>query len=144
MVRAPDTVRRYRVCNLMSPLRGGRDSDDPDKKIVAIFYRTEAGGEPVGDWLRSLSLAEKKLIGADIKTVEFGWPIGMPVCRPLGSGLFEVRTKLPNRIARIIFYVDKQERMVLLHGFIKKTKELDDDDLELARSNKNKHERGMK
>jgi len=119
-------------------------TDDPDNKIVAIFYRTEAGGEPVRDWLKSFSLAEKKLIGVDIKTVEFGWPIGMPVCRSLRGGLYEARTKLPNRIARIIFFVDKQERMVLLHGFIKKTQRLDDDDLELARSNKNRYERGMK
>src|SRR5262249_33823621 len=74
--------------------------DDPDKKIVVIFYRTEAGGEPVREWLKKLPATEKKLIGDDIKTVEFGWPIGMPVCRPLGSGLYEVRTDLRNRIAR--------------------------------------------
>jgi phage-related protein len=124
--------------------RGEEQSDDPNKKIVAIFYRTEAGGEPVRDWLKSLSAEEKKLIGADIKTVEFGWPIGMPVCKPLGGGIYEVRTTLPTRIARVIFYVDKEERMVLLHGFFKKTRKLDDDDLEHARRNKGKHERGMK
>lgn len=65
------------------------DRDDPNKKITALFYRTEAGGEPVREWLKSKSLSatERRLIGEDIKTVEFGWPIGMPVCRPLGSGL---------------------------------------------------------
>jgi phage-related protein len=119
-------------------------SDDPDKKIVAIFYRTEAGGEPVREWLKTLSAVEKRLIGSDIKTVEYGWPIGMPVCRPLKGGLFEVRTTLPNRVARIIFYVDRMERMVILHGVIKKTQQLDDDDLQLARDNKSRHEKGMR
>ncbi|HEX6822559.1 MAG TPA: type II toxin-antitoxin system RelE/ParE family toxin [Candidatus Sulfotelmatobacter sp.] len=119
-------------------------SEDYDKKIVAIFYRTEAGGEPVREWLKTLSAAERKLIGTDIKTVEYGWPIGMPVCRPLRGGLFEVRTRLPNRVARIIFYVDRMERMVILHGFIKKTQQLDNDDLQLARDNKSRHEKGMR
>jgi phage-related protein len=51
--------------------------------------------------------------------VEFGWPIGMPACRPLGDGLYEVRTNLKqNRIAKVLFYIDKKGRMVLLHGFI--------------------------
>ena len=74
--------------------------------------------------------------------MEFGWPIGMPVCRPLVDGIYEVRSSLAqNRIARVLFYIDKKGRMVLLHGFIKKTP---DEELELARSNKSKHQRGMK
>ena len=96
------------------------------------------------EWLKSLPAVERRLIGADVKTVEFGWPIGMPVCRSLGKGLYEVRTNLPgNRIARVLFYIDKRSRMVLLHGFIKKTRRTPDEDLELARSNKSKHERGL-
>jgi phage-related protein len=84
-------------------------------------------------------------IGEDIKTVEFGWPIGMPVCRPLDDGLYEVRSKLAqNRIARALFYVDNKRRMVLLHGFIKKTRKTPAEDLDLARSNKGKHQRGLK
>jgi len=76
--------------------------------------------------------------------VEFGWPIGMPVCRPLGDGLLEVRTSLAqNRIARVPFYVDKKGRMVLLHGFIKKARKTPAEDLELARNNKDKHRRGL-
>ena len=113
------------------------------KRIPAIFYRTEAGGEPLRDWLKQLSLEDRKRIGEDIKTVEFGWPIGMPVCKPLGDGIYEVRTSLTqNRIARILFYIDKKSRMVLLHGFIKKTRKTPDEDLELARSNKIKHQKG--
>jgi len=114
------------------------------KRIRAIFYRSEAGGEPVRDWLKSLRKEERKLIGQDIMTVEFGWPVGMPVSRPLGQGLHEVRTDLPgNRIARVLFYVDHFSRMVLLHGFIKKTPATPADDLKLARNNKAKHQRGL-
>ena len=82
------------------------------------------------DWLKELSREDRKRIGEDIKTVEFGWPIGMPVCRPLGDGIYEVRTSLAqNRIARVLFYIDKKGRMVLLHGFIKKTRRTPDEDL---------------
>lgn len=120
--------------------------ENQGKRVPAIFFRTEAGGEPVRDWLKRLpSPEDRKLIGEDIKTVEFGWPIGMPVCKPLGDGIYEVRTSLvQNRIARVLFYIDKKARMVLLHGFIKKTRRTPDEDLELARSNKSKHQRGLR
>jgi len=91
-----------------------------EKRVPAYFFRTEADGEPVRNWLKGnkLSKEDRRLIGEDIKTVEKGWPIGMPACRPMGDGLHEVRTDLPrNRIARVLFYVDAKERMVLLHGF---------------------------
>jgi len=69
----------------------------------------------------------------------------MPVCRPLGEGVYEVRTNLAqNRIARILFYVDKEGRMVLLHGFIKKTPKTPREDLALAKRNKNQHQKGVK
>jgi hypothetical protein len=72
-----------------------------DKRIRAIFFRTEFGGEPVRDWLKSLSSADRRRIGYDIATVEFGWPVGMPTCRPMQGGIYEVRTDLSqNRIAR--------------------------------------------
>jgi phage-related protein len=121
-------------------------SANQGKRVPAIFFRTEAGGEPVRNWLRGLQLPDdRKRIGEAIKTVEFGWPIGMPVCRPLGDGIYEVRTNLAqNRIARVLFYIDKKGRMVLLHGFIKKTQKTPDEDLEQARSNKTRHQRGMK
>jgi phage-related protein len=93
------------------------------KRVPAIFFRTEAGGEPVREWLRSLSQEDRKRIGEDIKSVEYGWPVGMPVCRPLGNGICEVRTMVTHgRIARVLFYIDKKGRMVLLHGLIKKTR----------------------
>ena len=96
-------------------------------------------------WLKGLLPGDRKRIGEDIKTVEFGWPIGMPVCRALGDGIYEVRTSLAqNRIARIPFYIDKKNRMVLLHGFMKKTRKTPKEDLELARSNKCKHEKELR
>jgi phage-related protein len=116
------------------------------KRAPVIFFRTEAGGEPVRDWLKSLpSTEDRKRIGEDIKTVEFGWPGGMPVCKPLGDGIYEVRTSLAqNRIARVLFYIDKKNRMVLLHGFIKKTRRTPGEDLVLAKNNKSKHQRGLR
>jgi phage-related protein len=114
------------------------------KRIPVFFYRTETGSEPVRQWLKGMESEDRRLIGEDIKTVEFGWPVGMPTCRPFGEGLHEVRTNLPgNRIARVLFYVDSRQRMVLLHGFIKKTRATPDADLDLARANKRRHERGM-
>jgi phage-related protein len=89
------------------------------KRVPAIFFRTEAGSEPVRDWIKALSPEDRKRIGEDVKTVEFGWPIGMPVCKPLGDGIYEVQSNLAqNRIARVLFYIDNRGRMVLLHAFI--------------------------
>jgi phage-related protein len=112
------------------------------KRIHAYFFRTAAGGEPVREWLKALRPVEDcKRIGFDISSVEFGWPVGMPTCRPLQDGLYEVRTNLTNgRIARVLFYIDVQSRMVLLHGFIKKTQKTPDEDMELARKNKRIHQ----
>ena len=103
------------------------------KKIAAAFYRMAAGTEPVRDWLKGLAPEERREIGQYIATVEYGWPVGMPVCRPLGQGLWEVRSTLPgNRIARVIFCI-AQGQMVLLHGFVKKTQRIPTEDLALAR-----------
>ena len=119
--------------------------ENQGKRVPAIFYRTEAGGEPVREWLKELLPDDRKRIGEDIKTVEFGWPIGMPVCKPLDHGICEVRTSLgQNRIARVLFYIDAKSRMVLLHGFIKKTRKTPSEDLKLARNNKNRHQSGLK
>jgi phage-related protein len=119
-------------------------SSDQGKRVPAIFYRTEAGGEPVREWLKNLPPNDRKRIGEDVKTVEFGWPLGMPVCRPLSGGIYEVRTNLSgSRISRVLFYIDRKSRMVLLHAFIKKSRKTPHEDLELARRNKAKHQKGM-
>lgn len=107
-----------------------------DKRIPAKFYRTEAGNEPVREWLKQLAPESRKVIGIDIKTVEYGWPIGMPTCRSMGKGLYEVRSNLPDgTIARVLFCI-YQEKMLLLHGFIKKTQKTPKQELDLALTRK--------
>src|SRR5579859_797022 len=114
------------------------------KRVPASFYCTEAGNEPVRTWLKAMAAEDRRVIGQDIQTVEFGWPVGMPTCRPMGDGLHEVRTELlGNRIARVFFYVDRRQRMVLLHGILKKTRATPVSDLDLARQNKRKHEKAL-
>lgn len=103
------------------------------KKLPAFFYETAGGTEPVKDWLRKLDETSRRIVGRDIATVEFGWPVGMPICRSLGGGLQEVRSNIVGkRRARVIFVVH-EERMVLLHGFVKKTQKTPKADLDLAR-----------
>jgi len=105
-----------------------------NKAITVSFYRSAAANEPVRDWLLGLDKADRQAVGIDIKTVEFGWPIGMPVCKPMGGGLYEVRTNLSsNRIARVLFCIEGNN-MMLLHGFIKKTQKTPKQDLELAKT----------
>ncbi len=107
--------------------------EEKTKTLEAAFYSSPAGAEPVRDWLKALSAADRRVLGYDIGLVEFGWPVGMPLCRSLGGGLWEVRSSLEgNRIARVIFCAT-QSRMVLLHGFIKKTQKTPQAELDLAR-----------
>src|SRR5471030_1945569 len=102
-------------------------------EIPVVFYRTSGGAEPVLDWLRRLPPEDRRAIGTDLATVQFGWPIGMPLCRGLGGGLWEVRSTLRSRrIARLLFFVD-DARIGVVHGFIKKTQKTPDGDLEIAR-----------
>jgi phage-related protein len=105
---------------------------DSDVKLLVVFYATESGKEPVRDWLKSLTQDEKKQIGEDIKTVQFGWPLGMPLIRKLDHNLWEVRSKLLDRTARVIFTVENGY-MVLLHGFIKKSQKIPQTELKLAK-----------
>jgi phage-related protein len=106
------------------------------KKLPASFYQLASGKEPVRDWLAALPKEDRMTIGLDIAMAEYGWPIGMPLCRSLGDGLWEIRSNLPShKIARVIFcVVDKN--MVLLHGFIKKTQKTPAEDLTLAKKRK--------
>lgn len=91
-----------------------------------------AGRAPVREWIKGLERADRKIIGEDIKDVEFAWPIGMPLCRPLSRGLWEVRSNLTGgRIARVLFCIN-DERMVLLHAFVKKTQKTPAPDRDLA------------
>jgi phage-related protein len=100
--------------------------------LPARSYRSNNGREPVREWLKRLEPDERKVLGEDIKDVEFSWPIGMPLVRSLGRELWEVRSSLPRgRIARVLFCVE-QGGMVLLHGFIKKTQKTPQHEIDLA------------
>jgi phage-related protein len=108
--------------------------DDPQpQKIPLIFYRTGAGSEPVREWLKGLPEVERQAIGKDLLRAQWRWPLGMPLCRPLGNGMWEVRTDLPTkRTARVLLCL-YCGHLVALHGFIKKTRTTPDEDLTLAR-----------
>ncbi len=101
-------------------------------RLTVRFYCETTGSEPVRDWLKGLPADEKREIGLDIKTVQFGWPIGMPVVDHIDGELWEVRTRLSTRIARVLFALEG-DVMVLLHGFIKKERKTPRPDLDLAR-----------
>ena len=106
--------------------------DDNELRLRVVFFRTSRGNEPVREWLKELKPDEMRIVGEDIKTVQFGFPLGMPLVRKLEPGLWEVRSTLINRIARVIFTVEGGV-MVLLHGFIKKSQKTPLEDLQMAR-----------
>lgn len=111
------------------------EGDIPERKepvLRVVFYCTEAGNEPVRQWLKDLKREDRKAIGQDIKTAQYGWPLGMPLIRKLEAGLWEVRSHMTQGIARIIFTVDDGV-MVLLHGFAKKSQKTPPEDLRTAR-----------
>ena len=112
------------------------------KKIIKVsFFKQVSGIEPVREWLKSLPIEDKKSIGYDIKVVEFGWPLGLPLVKNIGKGIWEVRSQLPSkRITRVLFCM-QDGHMVLLHGFIKKTQKMPQADLELTNKRKKELEK---
>ena len=102
-------------------------------KLNCVFYRQTSGDEPVRAWLKALKPdADRKIVGADILAVQYGWPLGLPLVDNLGGGIWEVRSKLRNRIARVLF-VTEDGAMILLHGFIKKVQKTPVQELEIAK-----------
>jgi phage-related protein len=99
-----------------------------------MFYRTSSHREVVLDWIKQLEPEYRKTIGFDLKTVQLGFPMGLPLCRSLGNGLWEVRSSLPNRTeARLIFFQHKpSSNLVVVHAFIKKSQKTPKPDLDLA------------
>ena len=102
------------------------------KPIPLVFWKSATGHEPVRDWLNELSRQDQRTIGRDIAKVQFGWPVGLPVCRPLGRGLWEVRSSLPSsREARVLFGFH-DGMLIALTAFIKKTQATPAGELALA------------
>ena len=106
--------------------------DIPPRRIPLFFYATPAGAEPVREWLRELDVEDRNIIGQDLMRLQYRWPVGMPLCRPLGKGLWEVRSALTGgRIARVLFFA-AEARIGVLHGFVKKTQKTPIDAIALA------------
>ena len=103
------------------------------RKTPLIFYRMASGREPVREWLKGLDEAECRAIGRDLMRAQWRWPVGMPLCRPLGNGLWEIRTALPTKRTARVLLCFAREHLVALHGFIKKTRTTPEADLAKAR-----------
>ncbi len=109
-----------------------------ERPLKVVFFTTGAGNEPVREWLKTLPQEDCKTVGVDILKVQFAWPLGKPLVDHLGDGLWEIRSRLGNRIARTLFAVVDEE-IVLLHGFIKKTQKTPADELDLAKRRKHQY-----
>lgn len=117
-----------------------KNKPEEPKKIPLIFFKTERGNEPVREWLLSLNEEDRHTVGFDLMQVQYSWPVGMPLCRSLGGGLWEVRTALEKgRIARVIFFFCNDE-LIALNGFIKKTQKTPKQELDLAAKRKKEYE----
>jgi phage-related protein len=102
-------------------------------KLSVKFYKSSSNREPVREWLKALNDADRKTVGDEIRLVQFGWPVGMPLVRKMEPGLWEIRIGLADRIARVLFTVHSGHA-VLLHGFIKKSPKTPDAELQTARN----------
>jgi phage-related protein len=109
-----------------------------ERPLRVVFFKTDTGNEPVREWLKELTKEDSKVIGTDILTVQYAWPVGKPLVDNLGDGIWEVRSRLDNRIARTLFAMVNQE-IVLLHGFIKKQQKTPQDELDLAKKRKRQY-----
>jgi len=105
---------------------------DREPILSVVLYATATSNEPVRDWLLGLSPGDRRVVGFDIKTAQYGWPLGMPLIRKLEPGLWEVRSHVGDGIARVLFTVTGHT-MVLLHGFVKKSQKTPAADLKTAK-----------
>jgi phage-related protein len=106
---------------------------DSLKPIPLVFWRSATGREPVRDWLNDLSREDKRTVGRDIAKVQFGWPVGLPLCRPLSGGLWEVRSALPSRREARVFFGFHDGMLIALHAIIKKAQRTPAEELTLAK-----------
>jgi phage-related protein len=116
------------------------NEDDNEPILDVVFYKTDTGNEPVREWLKSLPRDDRRSIGEDIKTAQYGWPVGMPLIRKLEPRLWEVRSHINAGIARVVFTV-KADLMILLHGFVKKSQKTPQNELDTARRRLSKVEK---
>lgn len=100
-----------------------------------IFYKSDTGNEPALEWFRALDPEERRVVGYDLRVLQLGFPMGMPLCKSLGDGLWELRSTLPRKIARVIFFLDGQT-FIVVHGFIKKSQKTPKEELTTAKARK--------
>lgn len=112
------------------------------RKIELVFYRSGAGHEPVRDWLGAMSAENRRAIGTDLQRVQYRWPVGMPLVRPMDKGLFEVRTDLPDRTTARVLICFHEGELYALHGFVKKSRKTPVADLKIAADRKKEVESG--
>lgn len=105
----------------------------PLRRLPLYFYRSGSGNEPVREWLLRLPEIERHAIGRDLMRAQWRWPVGMPLCRPLGRGLYEIRVSLPSDRTARVFICNAGGALVALHGFIKMSQKTPDHELEIAR-----------
>lgn len=103
-----------------------------DRPISVVFFRLDSGREPVRDWLKAMTPKSRKTIGEDIMTLQFGWPVGMPLARKMADDLWELRSSIPSGIARTFFTI-YESNIVLLHGFVKKSRKTPGNELSTAK-----------
>jgi phage-related protein len=101
--------------------------------IPLAFWRSAAGREPFREWLNELPREDKRIIGRDIAKVQFGWPMGLPLCRPLSGGLWEVRSALPSKRQARVFFGFYDGILIALHAIIKKAQKTPAKELALAK-----------
>ena len=104
----------------------------PLKPVPAAFWRSGSGWEPVREWLRSLSQRDRQTIGDDLRKVQFGWPIGMPLVRKLADHLWELRTSLSGKREARLLFTAGETHIVILHGFMKKSQKTPVHELDVA------------
>ncbi len=109
------------------------EDEEAAPKIPLVFYRTAGGNEPVRAWLKGMDKADRLEIGADLQRAQYRWPVGMPLCKALGRGLWEVRTNVPSGTISRVFICVHDEVLYALHGYIKKTRKAPGEDLAIAR-----------
>jgi hypothetical protein len=90
------------------------------KPIPLMFWRSATGREPVREWLDELSREDRRTIGRDIAKVQYGWPVGLPLCRPLSGGLWELRASLPSKREARVFFGFHDRLLIALHATIRR------------------------
>lgn len=103
-------------------------------RIPLAFWRSAAGREPVREWPNELPREDKRTIGRDMAKVQFGWPVGLPLCRPLSGGLWELRSSLPSKREARVFFGFHEGMLIALHAVIKKARKVSGEELALARA----------